>query len=110
MDRTVAALVGVVVLVLVGGFITLAVTGKTTDAYALFVSGPIVTGLVGIALSRKVSTVQSIAEEVRTATNGVLSGRLDQVDTALQDAETHRATIALRSAQDAPNVPVPRTP
>lgn len=105
MDRTVAALVGVVVLVLVGGFVTLALTRNATDAYALFVSGPIVTGLVGIALSRKVGAVQSIAEDVRTATNGVLSGRLDSVDTALRDAEMHRATIALRPADGSPVIP-----
>jgi hypothetical protein len=94
MDRTISALVVVVALVLVGGFVTLALTGRPTDLYVLFVSGPLVSALVGGLLTRKVAAVQAITETVAHQTNGILTGRLDHVDSQLQDASDQRVRIA----------------
>jgi hypothetical protein len=108
MDRTLGALVVLVALVLVGGFVTLALTGRPTDLYVLFVSGPMVSALVGGLLTRKVAAVQAITETVAHQTNGILTGRLDSVDNQLQDASDERTRIANPPPDNIPSMPAPR--
>jgi hypothetical protein len=108
MDRTLAALIVFVALVLVGGFVTLALVGRPTDLYVLFVSGPLVSALVGGLLNRKVAAVQTIAETVAHQTNGILTGRLDSVDNQLQDASDQRVRIANPPPDNMPAMPQPR--
>ena len=59
---------GIVALVLVAGFVLLAVIGRPTDAYVLFVSGPLVTTVVGGVLARKVQAVEHVARTALSAT------------------------------------------
>jgi hypothetical protein len=108
MDRTLGALVLGVALLLVGGFVALALSGHPTDLYVLFVSGPMVSALVGALLTRKVGAVQAIAETVAHQTNGILTGRLDSVDSQLQDASDERTRIAHPPPDDQPALPQPR--
>lgn len=108
MDRTLGALVVIIALVLVGGFITLSLSGHPTDLYVLFVSGPLVSALVGGLLTRKVAAVQAITETVAHQTNGILTGRLDSVDNQLQEASDQRVRIANPPPDAVPALPVPR--
>jgi hypothetical protein len=94
MDRSLGTLVVVVALVLVGGFVTLALSGRPVDLYVLFVSGPLVSALVGGLLTKKVATVQTLAETAVHQTNGLLGARLDHVDDQLADAAEQRVRIA----------------
>ena len=108
MDKTLGALIAGFGLLLVGGFVTLALTGRPTDLYVLFVSGPLVSALVGGLLTRKVAAVQAITETVAHQTNGILTGRLDSVDLQLQDASDERTRIAHPPPDDQPALPQPR--
>lgn len=84
----------VVALVLVVGFVALAATNHDTSAFVVFVSGPLVSTLVGAVLVKRVAAVQTISETVETQTNSLLSNRLTHIDGALLDAKTERETIA----------------
>jgi hypothetical protein len=105
MDKTLGALLAGFGLLLVGGFVTLALTGRPTDLYVLFVSGPLVSALVGGLLTRKVAAVQAITETVAHQTNGILTGRLDSVDNQLQDASDERTRIANPPPDNVPALP-----
>jgi hypothetical protein len=84
-DRTLT-LAGIIsTLVLVSGFLALSIAGKPTEAYVLFVSGPLVSGVVGVILSRKVNAVAETTEQVKAQVNGALSGRFDQLEKQAED-------------------------
>lgn len=69
---TATLVVGAVVgLVLIGGFLTLTLSSKPTDAYVLFVSGPLVTTFVGGVLAKRVQRVESVARVALQATHEV---------------------------------------
>lgn len=98
MDRPLGVAAAAVTLLLTAGFVILTVTGHPTETFVLFVTGPTVTSIIGFALGKKVSAVQAVAEEVKTLTNGVLSGRLDHVDQQLADASEARTWHAARAS------------
>jgi hypothetical protein len=108
MDRTLGTLIGGFGLLLVGGFVTLALTGRPTDLYVLFVSGPLVSALVGGLLTRKVAAVQAITEAVQEQTNGLLGARLDHVDNQFEAASDERQRIANPPPDNVPAMPQPR--
>jgi len=94
LDKTTAVIGGLGALVLVLGFVVLTAIGRDTTSYVIFVSGPLVSTLVGLVLSRKVSAVQATADEVKVATNGILGARLNSLDDQLAAASDERTAIA----------------
>lgn len=93
-DKATAAVIGAVAFVLIGGYVVLAALRVDTVGYAVFVTGPVVSTIVGAVLARKVAVVKAVAEDVKQATNGLLSVRLDSLDTQLASASDERAAIA----------------
>lgn len=73
------------VLVLVGGFVSLIITGHDTNTYTLFVAGPLVTTLVGAILSRRVKVVEAVARTVQEQTNGLLTAKVAGLHTHLTE-------------------------
>jgi hypothetical protein len=95
-DRTTLTVSACGLVALVTGFVVLAETGNDTSAYVLFVSGPLVSTLVGALLVRKVSVVKKVAEDVRKQTNGIITMRLNTFDQKFLDAQESREEIAGR--------------
>lgn len=87
LDRATAIALGVVVFVLVAGFVVLSALGRDTVGYTLLLGGPAVTAIVGAIVGRRVSAVQATVAAA-------------QVETT---AQVHDATVGLDahlSAQD----------
>lgn len=101
-DTTTLVVSGVVFLVLVSGYVTLAALHIDTIGYAVFVTGPIVSTIVGAVLARRVGAVQAVAEDVRKATNGMLTTRLDLVDDQLVAASAERQVLAAGADREGP--------
>lgn len=84
---------GLLAVVLISGFVVLTVAGASTTGYVLFCTGPLVSGIVGAVLSKKVADVQVTAERVEHATNGILGLRLTSLDHQLEAAHHERAAM-----------------
>ena len=97
LDTATAVVGGVIALVLVAGFLTLTVVGRSTDAYVLFVTGPIVSTIVGGLLSKKVDRVEQLAHSALSATAQMVPAEL--LGTALA------ATTAAAPAPASPRAP-----
>jgi len=102
LDKTLGIVATAAFLVLVGGFVALALAGRPTETYVLFVSGPVVSGVVGVILSRKVKAVQQSTSVIEQHVNGLLTSRLDHVDQALGAAAVQADEIAARRARPPP--------
>jgi hypothetical protein len=102
MDRVALAGAAIVTLVLVGGFIFIASSGADTTGYVIFVSGPLVSSLVGAFLASKVRSVQATTDEVRHATDGLLTARLNSVDQQLAAASVERNDLASQPPAESP--------
>jgi hypothetical protein len=76
LDQTVLIIGCGLALVLVAGFLVLTLAGRGTDGYVLFVSGPLVTSIVGSLLSRRVSAVESLARDALSATASMVPAQL----------------------------------
>lgn len=101
-DRATVVLLAVMSMVLVAGFVTLAVLGVDTTAYVVFLSGPLLTTIVGAVLSHKVAAVKQIVGYVQEQTNGIAaaqSARLDAHLTAQDDTARESARAASELGQ-----------
>lgn len=103
MDKSIAAVGAAVIVALVAGFVVLSWAGRDTAGYTLFVTGPLVSGAVGVILSKRVAVVQHVAEVVQHQTNSLLTTRLDSLDNQLNAAAGDRAD----NAQAAAHLPDP---
>jgi len=108
-DRTTAILIGSLSVLLVSGFVALSVIGVDTTAYVVFLSGPLMTSVVGAVLSHKVTSVQATVKAVGNQTNGIATAQRESLDVHLtaQDKtarESAQAAAALgrRLTRDAP--------
>lgn len=84
----------IVAVLLVGGFVTIIATGHDAAEYVVFVTGPVVSALVGAVLVKRVAAVQNVTDVVAHQTNSLLSTRLTAIDGALSEAKSERETIA----------------
>lgn len=90
------AILGGLVAVLVGGFLLLTLAGRDASAYTLFVSGPVVTSVVGVIISRRVHKVEQIATVVQAQTNGQLTAQVQGVHEHL-DVQTGEILAGITS-------------
>lgn len=111
MDKTTALVVFAITMILVGGFVALSFNNRDTASYAIFLSGPAVSALLGGVILRLQTRVQKDVAEVKAATNGQLDAKFAQVTDGLHAASTERRTIAadvaaVKHAQVVSGVPV----
>lgn len=100
------AVLGALVIVLVGGFLALVLTGRDTSTYTLFVAGPLVTSVIGAILSQRVAKVESIAQTVKRQTDGQLTAQLAGIHDHL-DTQTVQIVEAVQPV--ATSAPVPQS-
>jgi hypothetical protein len=75
----------VLVLVLSGGFVALAIVGRDTTGYALFVAGPLVTALTGVLITRRVAQVEAVTDAIAVRTNGQLTADFEGVHEHIEE-------------------------
>jgi hypothetical protein len=85
--------------ILIAGYVILADRGRDVASYATFLGGPLVTAVVGYVLAQRTSAIQTTVQQVKHQTDGLLSARLDSVDTQLHAAAVDRADIAATGAE-----------
>jgi hypothetical protein len=95
MDRSLAAIGACVIVALAAGFVVLSWAGSDTTAYALFVAGPLVSGVVGIVLKRRVDVVAGDVAAVKHKASDILSAQLETT-----------AAVAAAGILGAPETPV----
>lgn len=105
MDKTTAGAILGVLALLVTGFIVLSVRGVATTDYLLFLSGPIVSALVGLVLTKRTVALQNATDTVVHQTNSLLTNRLDKIE-----GEVTGASAPLLPAQGAPDRPAGEVP
>lgn len=98
LDLGSVVLIGVVGVALVAGFVVLAALGRDTSSYAIFLGGPAVSGVLGVVLSRRVSTVAAAVDATQAQTAVVVAESVSGIDShlAAQDAtlgEIHAGVV-----------------
>jgi hypothetical protein len=94
-----------VVVVIVAGAVVLELAGVEMTTYAAIVAGPVVSGLVGLLLSKRVAVLQTLGSQNRAAigrveqqTNGLTTRRFNSLDDQLGSAAVDRASNEGRAA------------
>jgi hypothetical protein len=75
----VAALIGGLVLVIVGAFVVLVAVGADPSTFVLLIGAPILTAVVGVLNVRQVHAVEERARVIQEQTNGALTAQIDGV-------------------------------
>lgn len=88
-----AALAATLAVVLIGGYVLLTTANASTAGYVLFVSSPLVSGIVTAFLAKKVDRIQSTTDSIEKHTNGLMSGRFGSIDSQLRSAHRERAAM-----------------
>lgn len=96
------ALVAAVLVVIVAGYVVLAALGRDTLPYITFVSGPAVTGLVGLLLARRAASISSDLRTVKDNTNGLLSAQFDYATDDRRAIAAVAEATAQRNADHSP--------
>jgi hypothetical protein len=111
-DRTTAVLISALSIVLVTGFVALSVIGVDTTAYVVFLSGPLMTSVVGAVLSHKVMGIQTTMRAVEHQTNGIataqrasLEAHLDAQDATAKESAREATELGRRLTQRPPGSP-----
>lgn len=104
---TAGVLILLLVLVVVGAFVTLALAGIDPSTFVLLVGAPVLTTVVGALLSRQVHAVERRAAVIQRQTNGALTSALADIrDQVAAEARSIRR-MAVPASQDAPGSPLP---
>jgi hypothetical protein len=88
------ALLVVLVVVVITGFVVLSAAGVGTGPYVAFVGGPLVSTIVGAVLLRGQSKIIDDTSQIKTATDGVLAKHFSAIDGRFDTAERQRADNA----------------
>lgn len=99
-DRTSSGLILILVVALTAGFVGLSAIGANTLGYVLFVTGPSMTTLIGVVLSRRVASVAVVVDEVREQTNGIASAQTAAVQAHLTEQDVTAADVAMDATVD----------
>lgn len=94
---------GALVVVLVAGFVVLTATGRDTNAYTIFASGPVMTAIVGALLAKRQDAIRADLVTVKDQTNGQLAGQFAA-------ASDERQAIADRTVAVVQGQPDPAAP
>jgi hypothetical protein len=100
-SRETIALTTILAVVLVAGFVVLAIAGVDTTAYVLFCAGPAVSTAVGFVLSHKVAKVAQVVSQVERQTNGMATARVDSLNDHLTAQDLTAAQVATAAAKRA---------
>lgn len=98
--------IGVLAVLLIGGYVTLAALGRDTSGYALFLGGPAVTGVMTLILSRRVSTVAAAVDATQSHTTAVVAETVSGIDSHLNSQDQTLSEIHAGVVGD----PVPPPP
>lgn len=114
MDIVTAALLIAVAILLVAGYIVLALAGKDTSTYVVFIGGPAVTGIVGTIVARRVTGVQAVVAATSAETHDVVKDARDDIQQHLSEQDRALRTIhkgvraASGTADEDAQIPLPR--
>lgn len=101
--------IGVLAVLLIGGYVTLAALGRDTSGYALFLGGPAVTGVMTLILSRRVSNVAAAVDATQSHTTAVVAETVSGIDTHLSQQDQTLGEIHAGVIGD-PVPPLPPAP
>lgn len=94
---------GVLIVVVIAGFVTLVALGHDPSVLAYFLSGPAVSLLVGALLNVRTNQVDDKVTQVQAQTNGALSAQFGALSDRL-DAVHAETLESLASASEQPSV------
>ena len=85
--------------VLVAAVVVLVETGHDPTVIAVLLSGPAVSGLLGLLLVNRASAITDMVGEVRDQTNGLLTGKLAKIQAQAEtNGELLKAAVVTRAA------------